>query len=265
VKSKEEWITAAEAARLLAPVFNSGYEAKMTICKRAHAGLIGARAERFMINDEVSNNVEIRKEFWWAEGGAGLTQNWTTGDFETWFGKSSVSQRRLRAFSVSFLLADIEKLIPAGFVPAKSATKKAQTGTNVFIGHGRSHLWRHLKDFLEDTLHLSIDEFDQVSTAGIQTVERLSQMLNDAAIAFLVMTAEDEQKDGKQRENVVHETGLFQGRHGFKRAIVVLEEGCEKFSNIAGLGHIPFPKGNIMAAFEDIRRVLEREGLLRKG
>ena len=63
--------------------------------------------------------------------------------------------------------------------------------------------------------------------------------------------------------NVVHEAGLFQGRLGFTKAIVLLEEGCEEFSNIQGLGQIRFPKGNIAAAFEEIRRVLEREDLLR--
>ena len=37
---------------------------------------------------------------------------------------------------------------------------------------------------------------------------------------------------------------------------------CEEFSNIHGLGQIRFPKGNIAAKFDDIRAVLEREGLL---
>ncbi|MBP2498945.1 hypothetical protein ABID82_006584 [Methylobacterium sp. PvP062] len=43
---------------------------------------------------------------------------------------------------------------------------------------------------------------------------------------------------------------------------MLLEEGCEEFSNIQGLGQIRFPKNNIAAAFEDIRLVLERENLL---
>ena len=78
------------------------------------------------------------------------------------------------------------------------------------------------------------------------------------------MTAEDEQPDGKlnARLNVVHEVGLFQGRLQFSRAIVLLEEGCEEFSNIHGLGQLRFPKGNISAKFEEIRAVLEREGLI---
>jgi predicted nucleotide-binding protein len=53
------------------------------------------------------------------------------------------------------------------------------------------------------------------------------------------------------RMNVIHEAGLFQGRLGFTRAIVMLEEGCEEFSNIEGLGQIRFPNNNIKAAFHD--------------
>ena len=137
-------------------------------------------------------------------------------------------------------------------------------GTNVFIGHGRSYLWRDLKDFIQDRLRLPWDEFNRVPVGGVTNIARLSQMLDEAAIAFLVMTAEDEQPDGKAhaRMNVIHEAGLFQGRLGFNRAIVLLEEGCEEFSNIQGLGQIRFPRGNIKAVFESIREILEREEIL---
>ena len=140
-------------------------------------------------------------------------------------------------------------------------------GTKIFIGHGSSPIWRELKDFLEDRLGLQVEEFNRVPVAGISNKERLSQMLDSAGMAFFVMTAEDAQPDGQfhPRLNVVHEAGLFQGRLGFKRAIVLLEEDCEEFSNIAGLGQIRFPKNTIKAAYEDIRQVLEREGLLSDG
>jgi predicted nucleotide-binding protein len=138
-------------------------------------------------------------------------------------------------------------------------------GTAVFIGHGRSLLWRELKDFIHERLGLPWDEFNRVPVAGTSNAARLVEMLDSAAIAFLVLTAEDEQADGAlhARQNVVHEAGLFQGRLGFHRAIVLLEEGCEQFSNIEGLGQIRFPAGRINAAFEEIRLVLEREGLLK--
>ncbi len=139
-----------------------------------------------------------------------------------------------------------------------------RVGTNVFIGHGRSHMWRELKDFVQDRLALPWDEFNRVPVAGVTNVARLAEMLDAAAIALLVMTAEDEMADGgvQARMNVVHEAGLFQGRLGFSKAIILLEEGCTEFSNIQGLGQIRFPKGNIAASFEEIRRVLEREELL---
>lgn len=148
----------------------------------------------------------------------------------------------------------------------KKLVKAARIGTNVFIGHGRSGAWRELKDFISDRLALPWDEFNRVPVAGVTNIDRLAEMLNGAAIAFLVMTAEDETADGamQARMNVVHEAGLFQGRLGFARAIVLLEDGCSEFSNIQGLGQIRFPRGRISAAFEEIRLVLEREGLIQE-
>jgi predicted nucleotide-binding protein len=121
-----------------------------------------------------------------------------------------------------------------------------------------------LKDFVHDRLRLPWDEFNRVPVAGLTNIQRLTEMLDEAAIALLVLTAEDERTDGSMaaRQNVVHEAGLFQGRLGFTRAIVLLEDGCSEFSNIEGLGQIRFPDGRIGAAFEEVRRVLEREGLV---
>jgi predicted nucleotide-binding protein len=141
----------------------------------------------------------------------------------------------------------------------------AKPDGKIFIGHGGSSAWRDLKDFIQDRLHLPWDEFNREPTAGFSTKERLEAMLDSACFAFLVMTGEDERADGTKqaRANVVHEVGLFQGRLGFERAIVLLEEGCSEFSNIIGLTQIRFPKGNIKAISEEVRRVLEREGILR--
>jgi predicted nucleotide-binding protein len=141
---------------------------------------------------------------------------------------------------------------------------RQDSGNKVFIGHGRSQVWKDLKDFIQDRLGLPWDEFNRIPIAGITNIARLSQMLDDAAIAFLILTAEDERADGsiQARMNVIHEAGLFQGRLGFTKAIMLLEDGCEEFSNIKGLGQIRFPKGNIRLAFEEIRQILEREDLL---
>jgi hypothetical protein len=144
-------------------------------------------------------------------------------------------------------------------VPAKPSSPN-----RVFIGHGRSQVWRELKDFLNDRLRLEWDEFNRESVAGKSTKERLQAMLAASGFAFLVMTGEDADSEGvlHARENVIHEAGLFQGHLGFERAIILLEDGCKEFSNIHGLTHLSFPKGRVSAVFEDVRKVLEREGLL---
>jgi hypothetical protein len=42
----------------------------------------------------------------------------------------------------------------------------------------------------------------------------------------------------------------------------LIEKGCARFSNISGLSQIGFPKGNISKIFDDIQKVLRREGIL---
>ncbi len=147
---------------------------------------------------------------------------------------------------------------------AKRIVRNARIGTNVFIGHGRSNVWLELKNFIQDRLRLPVDEFNRVPVAGVTNQARLAEMLDAAAVALVVMTAEDETAEGdfQARMNVTHEVGLFQGRLGFTKAIVVLEESCKEFSNIQGLGQIRFSSGNIASCFEEVRRVLEREGVI---
>jgi len=152
----------------------------------------------------------------------------------------------------------------------RSAHPKTQIiiGRNkVFIGHGRSMVWRDLRDFLTERLKLDYVEFNRESAAGIPTANRLDDMLKKAAFAFVILTAEDQHSDGSMhaRENAIHEVGLFQGRLGLRRAIVLLEEGCDEFTNIRGLGQIRFPRGNLLQKSEEIRKVLEREGILTSG
>ena len=174
----------------------------------------------------------------------------------------------LHAFAISKAASEI-CFKAASHLERKSrkAIAAERIATNVFIGHGRSGMWRELKDFIDQRLNLPWDEFNRVPVAGITNIARLSEMLDAAAVALLVMTAEDELADGEMqaRMNVVHEAGLFQGRLGFTKAIVLLEDGCKEFTNVQGLGQIRFSKGSIRSAFEEVRLVLEREGLIGEG
>lgn len=129
----------------------------------------------------------------------------------------------------------------------------------IFIGHGRSSLWRDLKDHLTDKHDYKIEAYETGSRAGHTIKDVLEDMSNKSSFAFLVMTGEDEDKDGnlKARPNVIHEVGLFQGRLGFSNAIVLLEEGTEEFSNLFGIQQLRFSKGNIKEVFGDVLAALK--------
>jgi len=135
---------------------------------------------------------------------------------------------------------------------------------SILIGHGRSKEWRKLAAFIGRTLKLPWEEFNRTSAVGFTTKERLETMLDGSSLGFLVATAEDLQKRGpaRARENVVHEIGLCQGKFGFRRAIIMLEDGCNEFSNIQGINQIRFKKGHIETTFKQVVSVLKREGIL---
>lgn len=131
----------------------------------------------------------------------------------------------------------------------------------VFIGHGRSELWRDLKDHLQDKHGFQIQAYEVGARAGHTIRDILQDMLVASSFAVLVMTGEDEGADGtlRARQNVIHEAGLFQGRLGFNRAIVLLEEGTEEFTNIEGIAQIRFGRGNIKETFGEVLATIRRE------
>ena len=87
-----------------------------------------------------------------------------------------------------------------------SSTSQIGAPGRIVICHGRSPLWRELKDFVADRLHLPWDEFNRVSVAGVGTTDRLQQMVETSVAALLVATAEDEHPDGSMnpRQNVAN-------------------------------------------------------------
>lgn len=160
------------------------------------------------------------------------------------------------------LFTEFERIVGLQIALAKTARSSAKK--SIFVGHGGSTIWLELHYFLNTRLGLKCVEFNADPVAGVLTAARLDEMLDAASFAFLVMTAEDQHADGTfhARPNVIHEIGLFQGRLGARKAITLREEGCESYSNAAGVNDILFPRNNLQSIFHTVRDVLEREGLL---
>ncbi len=78
-------------------------------------------------------------------------------------------------------------------------------------------------------------------------------------MAVIVCTAEDLTNEGvaRARQNVIHEAGLFQGRLGFERVILIEQDGIEEPSNLAGLLTIRF-HSKVEESFYELGRVLRK-------
>ena len=144
--------------------------------------------------------------------------------------------------------------------PEEEVKREMKDWLKIYIGHGRSPQWRDLKDHLENHGY-KVVAYETGARAGFTITEVLEKMRSETSFALLVHTGEDIDEAGiaHARENVAHETGLFQGSLGFRKAIVLLEKGCNEFSNIAGVQQLRFSKGNIKEIFGDVILTVMRE------
>ncbi len=153
-------------------------------------------------------------------------------------------------------------------LPEKMATarisQQKQENKAVFIGHGRSKLWARVQIFLESELGIKTFCFESESRTGENIVNILKDFLDNSSFAVLIMTAEDETASGevRARQNVIHEAGLFQGKLGFDKVVILKQNNTEDFSNIAGLQYIAFSGENIEQCFYELNRTLKKHSLV---
>ena len=159
------------------------------------------------------------------------------------------------------IFAVFEESAAAARLPEPPAPKVPKIVPTIFIGHGRSLQWRELKDHLQEKHEYRVVTYETGARAGHTIRNILEDMPKESSFALLVMTAEDETSEGsmRARQNVVHEAGLFQGRLGFSRAIMLLERDLESFSNVDGIHYLEYSKGNIKETFGDVLATLKRE------
>jgi predicted nucleotide-binding protein len=131
----------------------------------------------------------------------------------------------------------------------------------VFIGHGHSPAWRELKAHLDEQVRYRVEAYQTGAREGHAIRDILESMPSKSSFAILVITAEDTWQEGasQTRENVVHDAGLFQGRLGFDRAILAIENGVEPFSHIQGMQQLQFGRGDICEICGDVLATLRRE------
>ena len=121
-----------------------------------------------------------------------------------------------------------------------------------------------MRSYLEREHGLDVRVWEAQSRVGTNPKEFLREELEQCVFAVMVVTADDSTPEGRRRgrQNVIHETGLFQSKLGFEKVALIVEEGVEGCSNLAGIDVITFKPRRIDQAFHALDAVLRREGLV---
>lgn len=142
------------------------------------------------------------------------------------------------------------------------APKAPPIRPRLFIGHGgASSDWLVLQHALQNQHHYDVEAFETGARTGHTVRDVLEGALARASMALIIHSAADQASDdtSRARQNVVHEAGLFQGRLGFSRALILVEDGVQLYSNLDGIQHIKYTAGQIGATVGEILAVIRRE------
>jgi sugar/nucleoside kinase (ribokinase family) len=134
----------------------------------------------------------------------------------------------------------------------------------VFLVHDESPYFEEVSNFIANDCNLPLFDINVANVGGDDIMDAVGDGMAYCSFAICLLSMNEEMSNGRMRadQNIVYQAGVFQGRYGFGRVALLAEEGCDTFSNIAGLMRLDFPASNIDSSFIELRRMLRREGLL---
>jgi predicted nucleotide-binding protein with TIR-like domain len=147
--------------------------------------------------------------------------------------------RRLQSIRSRLALLDD----PGGVLPAE---RRPETGTGIFVVHGRALGRKDEVARLLEQLGLDPIVLHERPNQGRTVLEKFEEHAQKAGYAVVLLTADDVGAQAgarvtkpRARQNVVFELGFFFGALGRGRVAVLYEAGVELPSDIGGLAYIP--------------------------
>jgi predicted nucleotide-binding protein len=96
-------------------------------------------------------------------------------------------------------------------------------------------------------------------------IEKLEKYGRTADYAVMILTGDDIMQgteSRRARQNVIQELGWFQGVLGRNRTAMLVQQGTEIASNIAGVIYLEFISNNVEMIFESLRKEFEEAGII---
>ncbi|MCL5734646.1 MAG: nucleotide-binding protein [Actinobacteria bacterium] len=158
----------------------------------------------------------------------------------------------------------LEQQMPEEVIHKEPASARSRL---VFVVHGHDEFnTLKLRNLLKDQWSLDSVKLDLKAAKGRTLIEKFEQEAETATFAIILMTPDDLVKTDKgeyaqARPNVIFELGWFCGRLGRDRVLILLKDGTELHSDLAGINYAGFSK-DVNEAVLDIQRELKAAGLL---
>lgn len=162
-----------------------------------------------------------------------------------------------------FVLPDLSRGFLERIETLKTVESPAPQG--VFLVHHDSPYRDIVRRFIEHDCGLPVYETSSADISASGFTMLLDGLLPRCGFAVCLLGKNEAMADGRARadQNVVYQSGFFQGKYGFGRVAMLTEDGCDGFSNIAGIIRLDFPAPHVDATFIGLRSMLQREGLMR--
>jgi len=147
----------------------------------------------------------------------------------------------------------------------KDKAKVKSRRPKAFISHsGNTPALTELRDYLDE---LDIEKIIVIKKPNVdrEINTKVEIYMDEADFVIILATGDSKDRNGNTipAGNVVHETGLAQGKLKFKGKIIyLLEEGVKLPSNIQPKGYIRFNRSNIEHKFGDIVKEIKEMGFL---
>lgn len=176
-----------------------------------------------------------------------------------------LSLARVKAAQTSageFSLPDLSR----GFLERiETAGEPESAHPRVFLVHHGSPYRDRVRRFIEVDCGLRVQEIASSDIESPDFAAYLAEQVSQCSFALCLLGKDQPMADGRFRadQNVVYLAGFFQGRYGFGRVAMLTEEGCDGFSNIAGIVRLDFAAPGIDSTFIELRGMLQREGVMR--
>ncbi|MGV9676186.1 PfkB family carbohydrate kinase [Nocardia sp. NPDC003482] len=147
-----------------------------------------------------------------------------------------------------------------GFLQQKDSPLGGGVRRRVLIVHDENPQWQEVRKFIETRCGIPTEHLGPSDFAADRLAETVDGPVSRCGFAVCLLSAKNSARGSRQPDQmIVHQVGILQGRYGFGRVALLVEYGCDLFTNLSGLIRLGFPAGRVEAKFVELQRMLLRE------